>query len=314
MDWGLVLASQEIEAMIERTEEGWGLVVEERDYERAQAALQQYRAENSGWRWKQQLPGSGLVFHWGALVWVAAMAGFYYWTMAAFPQLQGAGMMDNRRVAGGEWWRLFTAITLHENLPHLAANAATGFLLLGLAMARYGPGVAMLAAFLAGAAGNGASLAIHSDAKPESWGVGNGDGGAGDAFGSFFLTLAKISSGAGLDGTGRGGGFPDFGVDRVRARLGHRGALGGLCGRGHHGSGIECGAARRVARRLGQCGRRAGAGGAGHFRLAAGAGRRLIPEPGQLAGFPGFHGGRYGSTWLTGSIWQVGEVWQLFRL
>ena len=35
MDWSLVLASQEIEAMIVRTEAGWGLAVEERDYERA---------------------------------------------------------------------------------------------------------------------------------------------------------------------------------------------------------------------------------------------------------------------------------------
>ena len=163
MDWGLVLASQEIEAMISRTEEGWALVVEERDYQRAQAALQQYRVENRGWRWKQQLPGSGLVFHWGALVWVAGMAAFYYWTMVAFPQLQGAGLLDNRRAAEGQWWRVFTAITLHENLPHLAANAVTGLLLLGLAMARYGPGVAMLAAFLAGAAGNVLSMWVHSE-------------------------------------------------------------------------------------------------------------------------------------------------------
>ena len=165
MDWGLVLASQGIEARIVRTEGGWGLEVEEEDYERAQGALRQYRVENRGWRWKQQLPGSDLVFHWGALVWVAGMAAFYYWTMAAFPQLQGAGLMDNRRVAEGQWWRVFTAITLHENLPHLAANAVTGFLLLGLAMARYGPGVAMLAAFLAGAAGNGAGLMVHAEAS-----------------------------------------------------------------------------------------------------------------------------------------------------
>ena len=59
MDWGLVLASQEIEAMISRTEEGWALVVEERDYQRAQAALQQYRVENRGWRWKQRLRHGG---------------------------------------------------------------------------------------------------------------------------------------------------------------------------------------------------------------------------------------------------------------
>jgi membrane associated rhomboid family serine protease len=165
MDWGLVLASQGIEARIVRTEGGWGLEVEEEDYERAQGALRQYRVENRGWRWKQQLPGSDLVFHWGALVWVAGMAAFYYWTMVAFPQLQRAGLLDNRRAAEGQWWRVFTAITLHENLPHLAANAVTGFLLLGLVMARYGPGVAMLAAFLAGAAGNWASLMVHSEAS-----------------------------------------------------------------------------------------------------------------------------------------------------
>jgi membrane associated rhomboid family serine protease len=165
MDWSLVLASQDIEAAIVRDDAGWGLAVDERDYERAQTVLRQYVIENRGWRWKQQLPGSGILFHWGALIWVAVMAAFYYWTMVAFPGLQSAGIMDSRRVAAGEWWRFFTAITLHENLPHLAANAATGFLLLGLAMARYGPGVALLTAFLAGAAGNAASLIIHSDAS-----------------------------------------------------------------------------------------------------------------------------------------------------
>jgi membrane associated rhomboid family serine protease len=162
MDWSLVLASQGMEAVIARTDQGWGLIVAEGDYERAQAVLRQYRLENRGWRWKQQLPGSGLVFHWGALVWVAAMSAFYYWTMVAFPQLQSAGMMESGKVAEGQWWRLFTAITLHENLEHLGANLVTGGLLMGLAMARYGPGVAMLAAFLAGAAGNCADLLVYS--------------------------------------------------------------------------------------------------------------------------------------------------------
>jgi membrane associated rhomboid family serine protease len=162
MEWSLALVSQEIEATILRTETGWGLGVEARDYDKAVAVIQQYIHENRGWRWKLRLPASGLMFHYGAIVWAAAMAGFYYWTMEAFPQLQSAGMMKNDLVADGQWWRLFTAITLHENLTHLVANLGTGFLLFGLAMSRYGPGVALLAAFLAGAAGNGLDLLVHS--------------------------------------------------------------------------------------------------------------------------------------------------------
>ena len=166
-----------------------------------------YRVENRGWRWKQQLPGSGLLFHWGALVWVAAMAAFYYWTMAAFPQLQAAGIMDSRCVAAGEWWRLFTAITLHENLPHLAANLATGFLLLGLAMARYGPGVALLAAFLAGAAGNGASLLIHSDASQSLGASGMVTGALGMLSVHSFSLWRKYRAARGLMARGAVAGF-----------------------------------------------------------------------------------------------------------
>jgi membrane associated rhomboid family serine protease len=162
MEWGLVMASQEIEAIVDKSAQGWGLLVAESDYDRAVAILQQYKLENRGWRWKHHLPGSGFLFHWGVLVWVAAMGAFYYWTMVAFPRLQSLGEMEPARVAAGQWWRLFTAITLHANLEHLAANLVTGGLFLGLAMVRYGPGTAMLAAFLAGAVGNCADLVSYS--------------------------------------------------------------------------------------------------------------------------------------------------------
>jgi membrane associated rhomboid family serine protease len=158
MDWSLVLASQDIAAIINRTETGWELLVDRPDYERARAALNQYHLENRGWRWRGQLPGTAVVFHWGSALWALGMAGFYYWTMVAFPWLQRAGAVDTDAVSKGQWWRLFTAVTLHENLPHLLSNEAMGFLLLGLAMARYGPGVATLAAFLAGVIGNCASV------------------------------------------------------------------------------------------------------------------------------------------------------------
>jgi membrane associated rhomboid family serine protease len=64
-------------------------------------------------------------------------------------------------VFAGQWWRVFTAIMLHADVAHLAGNLSIGVLLFGLAMARYGTGTGLLAAFLAGAAGNVASLFVH---------------------------------------------------------------------------------------------------------------------------------------------------------
>ena len=161
MDWGLVLASQGIEAILRQSEEGWELVLEARDYERAQAHIRRYQEENRGWRWRQPLPATNILFHWGSAGWGVAIVAAYYWSTTLLPQAVQAGAMDGEAVAKGQWWRVFTAESLHENLPHLMANATTGFVLLGAAMARYGAGIGLLAAFAAGAAGNVAGWALY---------------------------------------------------------------------------------------------------------------------------------------------------------
>jgi rhomboid protease GluP len=162
MEWGLVLASQGIEAVINNSPEGWHLQVEWKNFDRAQASLRQYRLENRGWQWRQSLPETGLLFHWGSAGWVAAIVAFYYWSAVRFPGIRAAGILDSNKVLHGQWWRVWTAITLHENLTHLMANATIGFILVGLAMERYGAGVGLLAAFLAGGVGNVAGLLIYS--------------------------------------------------------------------------------------------------------------------------------------------------------
>lgn len=154
MDWSLVLVSQGIEAAIDRGDEGvgWGLVVARQDFARALKTLRQYRIENRGWPWQQPVFRPGLLFDWGSLAWVLLTGVFYWlnWQVGLHP----AGVMDGAAVAHGQWWRLFTAIWLHADLAHLAANAALGLILLGLAMGHYGTGAGLLAAYLAGAGGN----------------------------------------------------------------------------------------------------------------------------------------------------------------
>lgn len=163
MEWSLVLASQDIAAIIRRSETGWELEVEPPELERAKEALAQYQVENHGWRWRQELPVASVTLHWGALFWAMAMVAMYYWSTGPFPRLKELGTVNSRAVQSGQWWLLLTGVTLHENLPHLMSNVTVGFLLLGLAMARYGAGVGLLAAFAAGVAGNYASVAIDPE-------------------------------------------------------------------------------------------------------------------------------------------------------
>jgi membrane associated rhomboid family serine protease len=162
MDWALVLASQGIEAIVNDAEAGWELLVPPADYEKALEALEQYRRENQSAGWKPPPIDTGATFHWGGLGWAAAIAAFYYWSAIRFPEARQAGVVDGDQVAAGQWWRLLTAVTLHENPTHLVANATAGTIFLGLAMARFGAGVALLASFAAGVAGNVAGLLIYS--------------------------------------------------------------------------------------------------------------------------------------------------------
>jgi membrane associated rhomboid family serine protease len=54
----------------------------------------------------------------------------------------------------GEWWRTFTALTLHADLPHVAANIATGVLFAVFLLPQLGTGLTWLAIVLSGALGN----------------------------------------------------------------------------------------------------------------------------------------------------------------
>ena len=165
MDWSLVLASQGIESSIEADADHWQLVVADTCYERALSSIKQYRLENRGWRWRQTVPiaGSPVVFHFGSVFWCIAIIWIFFWSTRWTSSVEQVGMMNNKAVHAGEWWRIFTAITLHADVGHLSANVTTGFLLLGLAMARFGVGTALLAAYLAGAAGNLMGYAFYDE-------------------------------------------------------------------------------------------------------------------------------------------------------
>lgn len=70
-----------------------------------------------------------------------------------------AGVLDGSRFRHGEWWRALTALMLHADLAHLAANVGFGALFGGLAARVYGAGCGWLLIVLAAAAANAVNAA-----------------------------------------------------------------------------------------------------------------------------------------------------------
>ncbi len=161
-DWSLVLISQGIESVIvERAEDGgWLLEMAASDESSALTSIAAYERENAT-VWRRELKWTGLLFDARAVFCVALLVLFHVFVQTSPTDLKAAGLLDRNAVLHGEWWRIFTAITLHGDVAHLAANVTTGIIFLGLAMGCYGAGHALLLSFFGGALGNLATFALH---------------------------------------------------------------------------------------------------------------------------------------------------------
>lgn len=97
----------------------------------------------------------------GAVLWSAFLVGLLLaFHVATGPVAGGGGffapgMLAVGQVQGGEWWRTVTALTLHADFAHVAANSLA-LLALGISAShQLGPGLAWTLALLGGVGGNG---------------------------------------------------------------------------------------------------------------------------------------------------------------
>lgn len=163
LDWSLVLISQGIENAVTRREDGaWLIEVASGDLPRATESIRAYERENAT-VWRREVKWTGLLFDGRSVIWYGLLALFFWFAAQANTDFRGAGVVIRSAVLQGEWWRVFTAVTLHADVAHLAANVTTGIVLLGLAMGCFGGGNALLLSFLGGALGNIISLLLHDD-------------------------------------------------------------------------------------------------------------------------------------------------------
>ncbi len=71
------------------------------------------------------------------------------------------GVADDLRIRGGEWWRTFTALTLHGDAEHLLSNLSLAVFVFAFVFARFGAAVGALAILLGGALGNAFNVFAH---------------------------------------------------------------------------------------------------------------------------------------------------------
>lgn len=163
-DHGLVLSSMKIPHELRSIPAGWILLVRDRDYARAVAAIDRYEEENRDWppRRDRDAPRFPIspVFAVGFL----ALAAFFAFFTGPVAHPHGPWFAEGRSVAsqiGSEPWRAVTALTLHADGAHVMGNVVSGTVFGTAVGRRLGPGLGALAVVASGALGNAANAAYY---------------------------------------------------------------------------------------------------------------------------------------------------------
>jgi len=152
-EWAVVLQAAGVPCRVERSREGWGVIVASGDAPAARDALAAYDAE-------ALRAGDDDVVEYGptsagvlmalALWGVALVTGF----RAGGKPLFLAGEADAAKIIAGQPWRAVTALLLHADFVHLAGNVAA-IIVLGTAVCRLlGPGLGLALMVTSGTIGN----------------------------------------------------------------------------------------------------------------------------------------------------------------
>jgi membrane associated rhomboid family serine protease len=159
-DWHLVLTACGIDTHLQQAADGWQLSVPVIDLQRALQELRQFTDENH--QWPPAPPSvASLDNAWASACLLAGLALFYNITRLPFPFLGirpqnwlSSGNAHVASILSGQWWRLATALTLHNDALHLAGNIIIGGVFIIRLCREVGTGVGWCLLLLVGVAGN----------------------------------------------------------------------------------------------------------------------------------------------------------------
>jgi membrane associated rhomboid family serine protease len=145
MDLSLVLASQHIMHRISFHSPDYILEVNPWDREKAQKLLSLYLKENKDWKTELESTGD-LRLSPAPFLFLAVPALVYFFQATVYnpTRLVYAGRCDAHEILSGEWWRVFTGLTLHAGPQHFISNLLAGYFIINLLVNRINTGLAMI--------------------------------------------------------------------------------------------------------------------------------------------------------------------------
>jgi rhomboid protease GluP len=155
-EYALVLKAVGIEHAIQRTSQGYIIIVAAEDADRSRHELNEYTSEQRAWSVRAgAIPDHadasvGVMGYMCVLLLGAILPGYRVFDADWFE----AGKTNAALIRQGEWWRAATALTLHVDLIHLGGNIVIGGLVGFFAGQLLGVGLAWLSILVAGIGGN----------------------------------------------------------------------------------------------------------------------------------------------------------------
>lgn len=167
--WALVLESRSIPCHIEETEEGYRLLVPQRNLESARAEIRLYEEKNRDWPPPPTAARALLRNTLPTLSILILLATFHNLTLLGISppgrgpvDLVELGVAHAASIREGEWWRLITALTLHGDFEHLLGNLAIGGLVIIQLCRELGSGLAWCLLLASGTLGNLVNALLQS--------------------------------------------------------------------------------------------------------------------------------------------------------
>jgi rhomboid protease GluP len=151
----LVIASMQLPHWIMRNGDQFALCVPPAHAEVVAAELAKFEAERAD-RPAATAINTNPVKHSTISLWLCGwiMGGFYAMQLVRPEWCEDRGTADSKLIMAGQWWRAFTALTLHADLSHIGGNLAIGILYAVFLLPMFGAGWTWLFIMLAGGLGN----------------------------------------------------------------------------------------------------------------------------------------------------------------